>query len=122
MSMLFSHTKLVFGDHHYVNHKSWWRKYMPMQSEGQGKKCTDCARFQEERIKATSSEEKQQVTERLQAHIDEVLADRNVPWESLKLLMNILQCLGGASNHNWHHTLIMNGMEVGASDILAPNG
>ena len=51
---------------------------MPFRSIGQGKRCKECARLDEERLQATSEEEKAQVIAAKQFHIEAVQADRAV--------------------------------------------
>ena len=55
-----------------------WSKIMPFRSIGQGKRCKECARLDEERLQAISEEEKAQVTAAKQFHIEAVQADRAV--------------------------------------------
>jgi len=55
-----------------------WEKFIGFRDIGQGKRCKECARLDEERTLATSTEERAEVSMRKRRHVDEVMADRQV--------------------------------------------
>ena len=54
-----------------------WKKYLQFRGIGQGKRCKICAALDERRMQATSEEEKAQVEEEKNDHINDVMASRN---------------------------------------------
>ena len=61
--------------------KAWakrWKQFLCFRHDFQQKRCKECARLDEERIQATTWEEKCRVAREKQAHIDCVMADRQV--------------------------------------------
>lgn len=55
-----------------------WSKYLPFRNIGQGKRCRVCAVIDEERVQATSPDERAQVLKNKITHIQEISADRDV--------------------------------------------
>jgi hypothetical protein len=67
---------------------SWnvaWKYVMPFRNVGQGKRCKVCAALSEERVQCVTKEEKDDVSARHQAHVDDVMADRAVNVRGNKL-------------------------------------
>ena len=55
-----------------------WSKYMKFRNVGQGKRCRVCAALDEQRIKASSTEERVEIIQQKIAHVEQVKADRMV--------------------------------------------
>lgn len=69
-------------------YKVWkqnWERVLRFRNVGQGKRCKVCARLDEERVQATTDEERMQIGRRKQEHIDEILADRAVTGRSISI-------------------------------------
>ena len=58
--------------------KERWARFLPFRNVGQGKRCKVCARISEERVRATTLQEKADIIDEKSAHVQEVMADRNV--------------------------------------------
>ena len=61
--------------------RSWedhWQAYMPFRKLGQGKRCKDCPAVEQERLNATTPEERAEVAAAKKTHLDQVEADRLV--------------------------------------------
>ena len=59
-------------------YKAHWAKVLIFRNIGQGKRCKVCARLDAERLLAMSKQERQELMQRKQCHIDEVMADRAI--------------------------------------------
>jgi len=55
-----------------------WERYIGFRNIGQGKRCKECARLDEERLLAVSTEERAEIARKKKEHIDGVMADRQV--------------------------------------------
>ena len=69
-------------------YKVWkqnWERVLRFRNVGQGKRCKVCARLDEERVQATTDEERMQIGRSKQEHIDEILADRAVTGRSIHI-------------------------------------
>ena len=52
-----------------------WKRIMPFRNIGQGKRCKECARLDEELKGALSSEEKDRIIAEKAKHVNEVMSD-----------------------------------------------
>lgn len=57
---------------------SQWKRYIKFRNVGQGKRCRICARLDEERLQATTHEEKLAIVQKKKDHIGQIMADREV--------------------------------------------
>ena len=62
-----------------------WERFLKFRNEGQGKRCKICARLDEERLQATTVEEKARCSREKKKHIDQVKADREVHMRGCRL-------------------------------------
>ena len=69
-----------------------WKKHLKFRNIGQGKRCRVCARLDEERLQATSQEERLAVGERKLEHVNMVMADREVSVRSNMMAERDAKC------------------------------
>jgi hypothetical protein len=55
-----------------------WKKFLPFRNVGQGKRCRVCAKIDQERVQATTTDERAAVAQEKKDHIRNVMADRVV--------------------------------------------